>query len=48
MMLILLTQQGCVRKCAFCGVPKLEVECEMPPLSKIVGGIEKLYGQKKI
>ena len=40
--------RGCVRKCAFCGVPKLEGGMrEMPPLSKIVGGIEKLYGPKK-
>ena len=40
--------RGCVRKCAFCGVPKLEGGMrEMPPLSKIVGGIERLYGPKK-
>jgi hypothetical protein len=40
--------RGCVRKCAFCGVPKLEGAMrEMPPLSKIVSGIEKLYGPKK-
>ena len=40
--------RGCIRKCAFCGVPKLEGALrEMPPLSKIVGGIEKLYGPKK-
>ena len=48
MMLILLMQQEVCRKCAFCGVPKLEGGMrEMPPLSKIVGGIEKLYGLKR-
>ena len=40
--------RGCVRKCAFCGVPKLEGGMrEMPPLSQIVKGIEEMYGPKK-
>ncbi len=40
--------RGCVRKCSFCGVPKLEGGMrEMPPLSKIVNGITNLYGEKK-
>ena len=41
--------RGCIRKCALCGVPKLEGALrEMPPLSKIEGGIENCMGQKKI
>ena len=40
--------RGCVRKCAFCGVPKLEgAQREMPPLSNLVNSIDKMYGQKK-
>ena len=40
--------RGCVRKCAFCGVPKLEgPQREMPPLTELVGGIEAAHGTKK-
>jgi hypothetical protein len=40
--------RGCVRKCSFCGVPKLEGDLyETPSLTSIVEGIEKLYGPKK-
>jgi len=40
--------RGCVRKCSFCGVPKLEGDLyETPSLTRIVQGIEKLYGLKK-
>ena len=40
--------RGCVRSCAFCGVPKLEgAQREMPPLSKLVDGVNKAHGQKK-
>lgn len=40
--------RGCVRKCSFCGVPKLEGDLyDTPSLSAIVNGIEKLYGPKK-
>ena len=40
--------RGCVRKCAFCGVPKLEgAQREMPPLTDLVANIEKVYGTKK-
>src|SRR5437773_243655 len=40
--------RGCVRKCTFCGVPKLEGDLyDTPSLSSIVQGIEKRYGPKK-
>jgi hypothetical protein len=40
--------RGCVRKCSFCGVPKLEGDqYDTPSLTTIVQGIEKLYGPKK-
>lgn len=40
--------RGCVRKCSFCGVPKLEGDLyDTPSLSHIVEGIERLYGPKK-
>ena len=40
--------RGCIRKCAFCGVPKLEgAQKDMPPISKLVQGINELYGEKK-
>ncbi len=40
--------RGCIRKCHFCGVPKLEgSQKEMPPLFDLVDGISKRYGEKK-
>ena len=40
--------RGCVRKCSFCGVPKLEGGMrDTESLSSIVNGIERLYGPKK-
>ena len=40
--------RGCVRKCAFCGVPKLEgQQREMPPLWNLVNGISEAHGIKK-
>ena len=40
--------RGCVRSCAFCGVPKLEgAQREMPPLSKLVAGVDTAHGPKK-
>ncbi|MYF98190.1 radical SAM protein [Candidatus Poribacteria bacterium] len=40
--------RGCVRKCAFCGVPKLEgPQREMPPLTELVNGIDTAHGVKK-
>ncbi len=40
--------RGCVRKCAFCGVPKLEgAQREMPPLTNLVEGVTARHGEKK-
>jgi len=40
--------RGCVRKCSFCGVPKLEGEQrDIESIAGFVEGIEKLYGPKK-
>ena len=40
--------RGCVRKCSFCGVPKLEgAQREMPPLTNLVEGVTGRYGEKK-
>ncbi len=42
------SSRGCVRTCAFCGVPKLEgAQREMPPLSRLVNGIAVAHGPKK-
>lgn len=40
--------RGCIRKCRFCGVPKLEgAQKEMPPLYNLVNGVASRYGEKK-
>ena len=40
--------RGCIRKCSFCGVPKLEgAQREMPPLVNLVEGVSKRHGEKK-
>jgi hypothetical protein len=40
--------RGCIRKCSFCGVPKLEGDQrDAAPLSLLVRGVEELYGAKK-
>ena len=40
--------RGCIRKCSFCGVPKLEgAQREMPPLSNLVNGVTGRHGEKK-
>ena len=42
------TTRGCIRKCHFCGVPKLEgLQRDTKSLTSIVCAIEKLYGPKK-
>ena len=40
--------RGCVRNCSFCGVPTLEGALrEMPPLVKLVEGVNRAHGVKK-
>ena len=40
--------RGCIRKCSFCGVPKLEGnQRDVQPLTQLVTSIHKLYGEKK-
>ena len=40
--------RGCVRKCSFCGVPKLEGALrDMPPLTNLVEGVTGRHGEKK-
>ena len=40
--------RGCIRKCSFCGVPKLEgAQRDMPPLAKLIHGIDAADGPKK-
>jgi hypothetical protein len=40
--------RGCIRKCSFCGVPKLEGDQrEVQPLSDMVEKVRELYGEKK-
>ena len=40
--------RGCIRKCTFCGVPKLEGgQRDTESISAVVKGVESLYGTKK-
>jgi hypothetical protein len=40
--------RGCIRKCHFCGVPKLEgPQRDAQSITSIVNAVEKLYGPKK-
>lgn len=40
--------RGCIRKCHFCGVPKLEgAQRDMQSLTSVVTRIRELYGEKK-
>jgi hypothetical protein len=40
--------RGCIRKCSFCGVPKLEGDQrDTESISGVVKGVEALYGAKK-
>jgi len=42
------TSRGCIRKCGFCGVPKLEgPQRDTESLTSLVRAIDKLYGVKK-
>ncbi len=42
------TSRGCIRKCHFCGVPKLEgSQRDTESLTDVVREIERLYGAKK-
>ncbi len=40
--------RGCIRKCHFCGVPKLEgAQRDATPLTQFVQGVDKLYGPRR-
>lgn len=42
------TSRGCIRKCHFCGVPKLEgAQRDTQSLTRLVQEIDRLYGEKK-
>ncbi|TCP72973.1 radical SAM protein [Sphingomonas sp. PP-CE-1G-424] len=42
------TSRGCIRKCHFCGVPKLEgMQRDVESLTAIVRSIDEMYGPKK-
>jgi hypothetical protein len=42
------TSRGCIRKCSFCGVPKLEgAQRDIDSLTSLVRSIDALYGPKK-
>ena len=42
------TSRGCIRKCHFCGVPKLEgAQRTLESLTDLVRAIERDYGPKK-
>jgi len=40
--------RGCIRKCHFCGVPKLEgAQRDATPLTRFVNGVDALYGPRR-
>lgn len=40
--------RGCIRKCHFCGVPKLEgAQRDATPLTEFVSAVDKLYGPRR-
>ncbi|MFB6418554.1 radical SAM protein [Bradyrhizobium tunisiense] len=40
--------RGCIRKCHFCGVPKLEgAQRDATPLTQFVKDVDELYGQRR-
>lgn len=40
--------RGCIRKCHFCGVPKLEgAQRDATPLTEFVRGVDAMYGPKR-
>jgi hypothetical protein len=40
--------RGCIRKCHFCGVPKLEgAQRDATPLTQFVHGVDKMYGPRR-
>ncbi len=42
------TSRGCIRKCSFCGVPKLEgAQRDTESLSALIQAVDRLYGPKK-
>jgi hypothetical protein len=42
------TSRGCIRKCGFCGVPKLEgAQRDTESLTTLVRAVDALYGQKR-
>jgi hypothetical protein len=42
------TSRGCIRKCGFCGVPKLEgAQRDTESLTALVRAVDALYGEKK-
>ena len=40
--------RGCIRKCHFCGVPKLEgAQRDATPLTELVRGVDEMYGPRR-
>jgi hypothetical protein len=40
--------RGCIRKCHFCGVPKLEgAQRDATPLTQLVAGVDEMYGPRR-
>jgi radical SAM superfamily enzyme YgiQ (UPF0313 family) len=40
--------RGCIRKCHFCGVPKLEgAQRDATPLTALVRGVDHMYGSRR-